>query len=205
LKDHKHKSPVPIILASGSPRRKELLRQMHLPFKAIESAIAEDYATLNGLPAAEQVLELARRKVQAVAARLPAKRCYWIAGFDTLVELEGKILGKPVNRQEAARMLAALSGQSHHVHTGVALLAAPGTELRNAVCTTMIKFKPMSPRELDFYLATNEWQGVAGAYRIQERGAFFIETIAGDYSNVVGLPISLFYGMLRDCEYPFTL
>jgi septum formation protein len=205
LENHIKERMSTIILASSSPRRKALLTQVKLPFEIVEPHIDEECGTLANLSANKQVRELARRKVLAVADELPEMRCRWVVGLDTLVELSGMILGKPANLAEARSMLDSLAGQTHHVHTGVALLPVRGREIVSAVCTTKVTFIPMGVKEIEFYLGSNEWQGVAGAYRIQERGAFFVESIEGSYSNVVGLPISLFYGMLRDCDYPFAL
>jgi septum formation protein len=123
----------------------------------------------------------------------------WIAGFDTVVELDNNILGKPKSRDEANHMLHGISGKTHKVHTGVAIAHPSG--ISTEICTTYVTFNKMTDNEIEFYLDTCEWNGAAGGYRIQERGAFYIKRIKGSFSNVVGLPISLFYGML--CRYNF--
>ena len=190
-----------IILASSSPRRKTILKQLHIPFRVIIPRVREDAVTLNA--ATELARALAGQKAAAVAARLRPGVCRWILGVDTLVTLDGKIFGKPGDRQEAATMLAKLSGRVHQVISGIALLPNPGTGIQSRVVSSDVKFKHMTAKEIDFYLDTGEWQGAAGGYRIQERAALFIESIKGSYSNIVGLPISVFYGMLRENKYNF--
>ena len=128
----------------------------------------------------------------------------WVVGFDTLIETEGHILGKPKDRTEAERILETLSGKAHRVITGVALLPKKGVGILLDYCTSIVHFNPMKQDEIDYYLSTEEWQGAAGAYRIQGSGALYIKAIEGSYSNVVGLPLSLIYGMLRDAGYSFS-
>jgi septum formation protein len=124
-------------------------------------------------------------------------------GFDTLIEMNGLTVGKPKDAEEAESILESLSGRKHRVVTGIALLSDPDRPLLQDHCSTDVYFKPMERDEIALYLATGEWRGVAGAYRIQERGAFFVDRIEGSYSNVVGLPLSHLYGILRSAGYPF--
>jgi septum formation protein len=190
-----------IILASGSPRRRDLLARVKIPHKVVSPDIPEDFDA--GAPAAEIVTGLARRKVEAVLELFKPESPRWVLGVDTVVEVEGRVLGKPGDPQEAESMLASLSGRIHRVWSGLAVLVdrAKPVELE-AVCTE-VAFRQMSPDEIRFYIDTGEWAGVAGAYRIQERGAFFVEWIRGSYSNVVGLPLEAFYGILRRNAYHF--
>jgi septum formation protein len=190
-----------IILASGSPRRRELLTKVKLPIKVIPPDIAEDYSAFSSIP--ELVTRLARKKVDAILAVFKSESPRWVLGLDTVVEVDGKVLGKPSGPEEAETMLRMLSGRVHRVYTGIALLVERGKPVEQEVVCTEVKFREMAGQELRFYLDTGEWAGAAGGYRIQERGAFFIEWIRGSYSNVVGLPLEAFYGILVRNEYQF--
>ena len=127
----------------------------------------------------------------------------WVLGLDTVVEVDGKVLGKPAGPAEAESMLRLLSGRVHNVFTGIALLVERGRPIEQEVVQTEVKFRQLAESELHFYLDSGEWAGAAGGYRIQERGAFFVEWIRGSYSNVVGLPLEAFYGILVRNEYQF--
>jgi septum formation protein len=190
-----------IILASASPRRKEIFESLSIPFRVLEAGI--DESRYEHLRIGPRVMKLAEDKVTAVLDSIPGAQPGWVAGFDTLIGQNGKIIGKPENPAEARQMIAGFSGKAHYVFTGVALFSKSVGKIITRFCKSKVFFKKMSRTEIDFYIATGEWQGVAGAYRIQEKGALFIESIKGSYSNIVGLPISLFYGMLLDANYPF--
>ncbi len=190
-----------IILASGSPRRRELLAKVKMPFKVIPPTIAENYTSASSV--AEQVAALARAKVEAVMDIFRAESPRWVLGLDTVVEVDGRILGKPSSPEEARSMLGRLSGRVHRVSTGIALLVERGKALEQEVVCTEVRFRAMSDEEQRFYVESGEWTGAAGAYRIQERGAFFVEWIRGSYSNVVGLPLEAFYGILVRTGYQF--
>jgi septum formation protein len=190
-----------IILASGSPRRRELLANVKLPTKVIPPGIAEDYSSFASIP--ELVSKLARAKVEAILELFKTESPRWVLGLDTVVEVDGKVLGKPAEPIEAESMLRLLSGRVHHVYSGIALLVERGKPIEQQVVCTEVKFRKMTDQELHFYLDSGEWAGAAGGYRIQERGAFFVEWIRGSYSNVVGLPLEAFYGILVRNEYQF--
>jgi septum formation protein len=190
-----------IILASGSPRRRELLTRVKLPIKVIPPDIVEDYSSFSSIP--ELVTRLARNKVDAILALFKSESPRWVLVLDTVVEVDGKVLGKPSGPEEAETMLRMLSGKVHRVYTGIALLVERGKPVEQEVVCTEVKFREMDGKEIHFYLDTGEWAGAAGGYRIQERGAFFIEWIRGSYSNVVGLPLEAFYGILVRNEYHF--
>ena len=190
-----------IILASGSPRRKELLARVKLPAKVIPPGIPEEHAKFDSVP--ELVAGLARAKVEAILALFKAESPRWVLGLDTVVEVDGRILGKPSGPVEAESMLRMLSGRMHNVFTGLALLVERGKPMEQEVVRTEVKFRQMTEQEVHFYLDSGEWAGAAGGYRIQERGAFFVEWIRGSYSNVVGLPLEAFYGILVRNEYQF--
>jgi len=188
-----------IILASGSPRRQELLARVRIPFKAYPPNIDEDFARITDV--AEKVKRIAREKIEAVITGFRQESPRWVLGLDTLVELDGRAIGKPEGVEEAGRILEALSGRVHRVYTGIGLLPHRGAELDLRCACTEVKFASLSRQEIDAYLESGEWSGVTGAYRIQERGGFFVEWVRGSPSNVVGLPLETFYGMLMQSGY----
>lgn len=190
-----------IILASGSPRRRELLSRVKMPVKVIPPEVAEDYSSFAS--PRELVERVARSKVDAVVTHFSKESPRWVLGVDTIVEIDGKVLGKPADPDAARSMLSLLCGKVHRVHSGIAVLVEKSRPVDVDVVTTEVKFKSMSPGELAYYVDCGEWSGAAGAYRIQERGAFFVEWIRGSYSNVVGLPLEAFYGILIRNEYRF--
>ena len=176
---------MPVILASQSPRRREILEMLAIPFSVLVSHADETCDP--SLSPAEQVQLLATRKAEAVAA-LPAAKDSIIIAADTLVEApNGEILGKPTDAADALRMLRALAGSTHAVYSGVALHMAGKTVTTFA--RTEVVFRPTSEEELLAYLATGEPLDKAGAYGIQERGAIFVKEFRGEYFNVVGLPV----------------
>jgi septum formation protein len=191
-----------IILASGSPRRQELLSRVRIPYKAFPPNIPEAVEEIADV--AERVRQIAQKKIEAVVAGFPQESPRWVLGLDTLVELGGQALAKPRGIEEAGLILRKLSGRVHRVYTGIGLLAVRGAPLDLRCVSTEVKFAPLSEQEVEAYLDTGEWSGVAGAYRIQERGGFFVEWIRGSYSNVVGLPLETFYGMLKHNNYPLS-
>ena len=173
-----------LILASKSPRRKELLKQIGIPFVVVVSD-AEEVSGNSWTPAA-LVIENAKRKARAVAEKYPDSP---VLGADTVVSLEGKIFGKPKDKDEARKMLTALSGKMHEVTTGLALINR--NEIRTTSVTTKVFFDTMTKADIDAYIATDEPMDKAGAYAIQGKAARFIEKIEGSYSNVVGLPLNV--------------
>jgi len=190
-----------IILASGSPRRKELLAKAKMPVKVIPPDLLEDYSAARSPD--DLVTRVARSKVDAVVEIFKTESPRWVLGVDTIVEVDGKVLGKPSGPDEARSMLGLLSGKVHRVYSGIAVLVDKAKPVDHGVVITEVKFKTMTPTELAWYLECGEWSGAAGAYRIQERGAFFVDWIKGSYSNVVGLPLEAFYGILIRHEYRF--
>ncbi|MGA2612955.1 MAG: Maf family protein [Spirochaetia bacterium] len=190
-----------IILASGSPRRKELLVKAKMPVKVIPPDLVEDYSSFES--SGDLVSRVARSKVEAVVELFKTESPRWVLGVDTIVEVDGKVLGKPAGPEEARAMLGLLSGKTHKVYSGVAVLIDKAKPIDLEVVSTDVQFKTLTPAELAWYVECGEWSGAAGAYRIQERGAFFVEWIRGSYSNVVGLPLEAFYGILIRNEYHF--
>lgn len=174
-----------LILASKSPRRRELLAQMGLTDFEIHPAVGEELAE-PGLTPPELVQALALHKAREVAEKF-AQSGDLVIGADTIVVLDGQVLGKPRNEAHALEMLTALSGRAHHVYTGVAVLQ-DGRALAQ-VEDTAVWFRNVSQAELNRYIATGEPMDKAGAYGIQGRGGLLVSRIEGDYTNVVGLPI----------------
>lgn len=185
-----------IILGSGSPRRKELLSQIGVPFEVRVSEKEEIYTQT--IPK-EIVKELALMKAENVASELPAKNTI-VIGADTVVVHQDQILGKPKDEQDAFRMIQSLQGEMHQVYTGVAILNFDGdgekTVISHAV-ETRVSVNPMSEEEIWKYVQSKEPMDKAGAYGIQGKFSAFIEKIEGDYFNVVGLPVSYVYQMLK--------
>jgi septum formation protein len=172
------------ILASKSPRRYELLKQLGLDFDVIPSEIEEHFIT-NESPQGH-VIRLAEGKALDVGERCPDR---WVIAADTIVFINGSILGKPKNREEAMEMLRRLSGQEHWVLTGLSVHhLEKGKEGQDAV-QTAVKVKTLTPIEMEWYIRTGEPFDKAGGYAIQGIGSFMIEWIRGSYTNVVGLPI----------------
>ena len=175
-----------LILASSSPRRAEILLDAGLPFSVLSSAV--DESPLPGEKPETLVLRLANAKAELAAARAVGPAI--ILAADTVVFLDGNILGKPRSTGEARQMLQQLSGRAHSVLTGVALIRLPDNERRQFTESTLVQFRPIAPEELAAYLATEEPYDKAGAYAIQGLAGRFIPRIEGCYFNVVGLPLS---------------
>jgi septum formation protein len=191
----------PIVLASGSLRRQEYFKLMGLPFSIMPSHIDESGAGENSPE--ETTKEIAVKKVKWIIEQLQGRCPHWICGADTVIALDGAVLGKPSAREEAASMLRNLQGRSHDVVTAVALFNGRTKIIDCRAVTSAVTFAPLSPDEIEWYLDTGEWQGVAGAYRIQGLASCFITGIKGSYSGIVGLPLREFYVMLKDNGYSY--
>ncbi len=172
-------------LASASPRRRELLAQIGVPFVTLIASI--DETALPGEPAERYVERLAREKALAGLAALSDPADAVVLGADTAVVLDGRILGKPADRAECLATLAALSGREHQVLTAVALASAQRTESR--VVASRVRFRPLRAGEAEAYWATGEPCDKAGSYGIQGLAAVFVSQLEGSYSAVVGLPL----------------
>jgi septum formation protein len=190
----------PLILASASPRRRELLALLGLPFEVDPTGEEEALPAEHAAPA-RVAMRLARAKAAAVAARRPG--CL-VVGADTIVVLGRRLLGKPVDPEHARAMLRALAGRAHRVVTGVAVIDRrrhPATEQVSAE-STRVEFRPLDPREIAAYVGTGEPMDKAGAYAVQGVGSLLIRSIHGDYPNVVGLPVARLARLLRNLEVP---
>ncbi|MEP7225304.1 MAG: Maf family protein [Actinomycetota bacterium] len=181
----------PLLLASTSPQRKAILEQLHIPFDVV--APNYDEKTTNGRDAFEVVREHAQGKVRSVADQAEGRP---VLGVDTAVVLGDRVFGKPANAGDAEQMLEELSGKTHLVVSGLCLLTPGWEDIEHEA--TQVAFRELTPRELGTYVATGEWEGRAGAYAIQGRGASLVRCIEGDYLNVVGLPAALLVRLLAE-------
>jgi septum formation protein len=181
-----------IILASESPRRREILKSTGLRFEVASSDFEEDLGL--GLPPHELAQHLSVEKANSVAGGYPDAV---IIAADTFIVLGGSVLGKPHTGDEAGRMLRALSGRAHSVITGFTILDTKSGKMLSESVETMVWFKELSEKQIDDYVETGEPLDKAGAYAIQEKGAALVDRIEGDYQNVVGLPLKALRESLR--------
>jgi len=179
----------PLLLASTSPRRREILELLRVPF----DVVAPEYEETEDDPVAHAVGKA--RSVLSVAEGRP------VLGCDTEVVRGGRVYGKPASAEEAEEMLESLSGRTHEVVSGLALLTGAWEEVHSE--TTLVTFRSLAPRDLAHYVASREWEGRAGAYAIQGLGASLVERIDGDFFNVVGLPAALLVRLLAE-RFPGT-
>ena len=180
------------ILASASPRRRELLASIGLDFDVLPSHVPE--VLREGEAPEEYVARLSRDKAEALATAHPAR---WVIAADTTVLLGQELLEKPADPADAARMLGAIAGKTHIVYTGVTLQNVERQYRETRVAETEVRMLPLTAAEIDWYVQTGEPLDKAGAYAAQGIGGVFIESIHGSYSNVVGLPLATLYQMLR--------
>jgi septum formation protein len=179
-----------LTLASRSPQRRAILEQLGLSFSVVESGYAE--RELPGLTPAQAALEHACGKAAG------AGRDGRVLGVDTVVDVDGRLLGTPNDEQEARRMLHLLAGRTHLVHSGLCLLVEGTAHTRLA--STEVEFRRLSDAAAAWYVATGEWRGRAGGYAVQGKGAALVTRIAGDYTNVVGLPVAALLDLLAETE-----
>lgn len=184
-----------IVLASRSPRRREILGWLGVEFEVVAPGVEE---LTDGLAPAELVLENARRKARAgLAARAPLPPDALVLGVDTEVFLDGRALGQPADRAQAEERLRALAGREHEVLSGVCVLE-PGGEERAAVARSVVELRDPGDALLRRYLDSGEWRGRAGAYAIQGLGSILVARVEGDFSNVVGLPIATLLDLVSE-------
>jgi septum formation protein len=174
----------PLVLASASPRRRELLARLGLVF-SVEPAEVDEQPRA-GETAADYALRVAADKADAVVRRASDR---WILAADTVVEIRGQILGKAADPSDARRMLACLVGQTHRVSTGV-VIRSPHAAAHDRLVTTEVVMRGAGPAEIDQYVASGEWRGKAGAYAVQGIAAAFVTEIRGSITNVIGLPLA---------------
>ena len=182
---------ITLILASGSPRRRELLKEIGLDFEIYKPDV--DETKLENESGENLCLRLSKLKAESGAKKYPDSI---VIAADTIVEIDGKILGKPHDREDAFKMLKTLQGREHKVITGLSI--AKKEKIISKAEHTLVKFSSLTDDEIREYISTGECDDKAGAYAIQGRGATLIERINGDYFNVVGLPLCLLRKMLRN-------
>ncbi|MCK4907719.1 MAG: septum formation protein Maf [Spirochaetes bacterium] len=178
---------IPIYLASKSPRRYDLLKQGGLSFEVVDHSVDESRYPEEAI--VDMVKRLALEKAESVKKISEGL----IIGCDTVVELDGELLIKPVDLPDAVRTLRKLSGRMHLVHSGLCIIKIPEDLVSITVTTTKVFFIKLDLDEIHAYFKSEDIMSCAGAYKIQERGAFFVKKIDGSYSNVVGLPLETFY------------
>jgi septum formation protein len=186
----------PLLLASRSPQRRAILEQLGIPFDVVAPRYDEEPE--QGADAVDVVRVHARAKARSVASEAGDRP---VLGVDTEVVLDGRIYGKPGDATDAEVMLEELAGKTHLVMSGLCLVT-PGWEIVEHE-STRVTFRPLTARDLATYVATGEWRGRAGAYAIQGRGAALVDSVEGDYLNVVGLPASLLVRLLAE-RFPGT-
>jgi septum formation protein len=182
----------PLLLASRSPQRRAILEQLGIPFDAVEPRY-EEVPPPELADATQIVREYAQGKARSVADEADGRP---VLGVDTEVVLQGLIFGKPADATEAEHMLEELSGKTHVVMSGLCLITPGWEEVEHE--GTRVTFRELTPRDLAAYVETREWEGRAGAYAIQGRGAALVRSIEGDYLNVVGLPASCLVRLLAE-------
>lgn len=184
-----------MILASKSPRRKEILQQMgfNLEIKVKEIEEISDKESLT-----DQIMDISRKKVQEVANENINS---FVVGADTLVEVDGEVLGKPRDKDEADRMLKSLSGRSHRVITGFTLMNIEKNISVSDCVVSEVYFRELTQEEIDWYISTEEPMDKAGAYGIQGLGSMFVEKIDGDFFSIMGFPINRFMNVLKNIGF----
>jgi len=183
---------VKFILASASPRRRELLASIGVEFDVLPSDVPEVHR--DGEAPEEYVARLSRDKAAALASRHPER---WVIAADTTVLLGEQLLEKPVDAPDAVRMLGTIAGRTHIVYTGVTLEHAASGYRDTRVAESEVRMLPLSRAEIEWYVRTGEPMDKAGAYAVQGIGAMFIESVHGSYTNVVGLPLATLFQMMR--------
>ena len=186
-----------IILASTSPRRAELLRQIAVSFQQLPVDI--DEALKSGETPVEHVVRLAREKAQAGAELAQQQNIHLpVLAADTIIELDAEVMGKPLNDEHARAMLQKLSGKTHHVHTAICLIC--GEMQTSALSSSRVEFAQLDPARIEHYVASGEPLDKAGGYAIQGAAAQFIKALHGSYSGVMGLPLYETAELLKSCE-----
>lgn len=186
-------STAKVILASGSPQRRDLLERLGIDFEVSVSGVEE---IIHGDPS-EVVLANALLKARTVASE---KSGSLVIGCDTDVVLQDQIIGKPEDEVRAREYLAQLSGRSHRVLSGLAILGPDPDQVRTGVAESVVRFRELVPEEIDRYLASREWEGRAGGYAIQGRGSALVAAVEGDIANVIGLPVGLLLNLAPELD-----
>ena len=188
-----------LLLASASPRRRELLTHMGITFTTHPQDVDETFLSPHPRREARRI---ARLKIESLLEEFPEGKNRWCLGADTFIAQGRRLLGKPAGRKDAEEMPRRLGGRRHKVLTGMAL-HMPGHGIWTKVIATTVVFRHLKQEDLEWYLDTGEWRDAAGAYKIQGAGSCLIDRIIGSYPNVMGLPIESLYGILRRYNFPF--
>lgn len=191
---------IPVVLASKSPRRKEILEKLGIRFEVVPSGISEELDE-SGDPRGEAV-RLAREKALDVSKRAGSEETLFI-GVDTVVYLDGKIICQPDGHSHATEMLGKLQGRTHEVYSGLCLLLKNGAEA-SGCSVSRVTFNPMTEAEIEWYVRDGEPLDKAGAYGVQGKGALFVKSIEGSFHNVMGFPVDLFYRLLKELDLDFV-
>ncbi len=193
----------PIILASTSPRRQEILRNLGIPFSVLSPVY--DEPSIPGMKPTDLAELHSMKKVESIIRMKVQISIPWVLGADTIVCADESIYGKPSNRDEARDMLVHLSGRTHEVITSVSMFSSGINYISTKTSISRVTFMKLDAKQTENYLDTGEWQGVAGGYRIQGLASCFIREISGSYSGIVGLPIHELYAIMRELGYDFIL
>lgn len=193
----------PIVLASTSPRRQDILKGLGIPFRVMTPAYDEN--DIPGLGPESLAEHHSMKKVESVMRSQVDMNAPWILGADTLISMDDKVYGKGSDRDDAFRMLKEFSGRTHRVITAISLFNSRINFVSSRTSINTVTFMKLDDSQIERYLDTGEWQGVAGSYRIQGIAACFIERIEGSWSGIVGLPIHELYAILREHGYEFTV
>lgn len=191
----------PIILASTSPRRQEIMRMLNLPFSVMTPTYTEP--KISGILPGDLAELHAMKKVESIIRMSVNISMPWILGADTLICCDNEILEKPANREDAKHMIQMFSGKTHQVITAISLFNAATQFISTKISTNLVNFMELDDLQIEKYLDLDEWHGVAGGYRIQGMASCFINRIEGTYSSIVGLPIHELYVILREQDYKF--
>jgi len=186
-----------LILASGSPRRRELLEQMRIPFEVIVDSIDNENIFFEEYPLDLAIEKLARTKASGIASKYPAAL---VIGADTVVVHNGEVLGKPKDRDDARRMLKGYSGATHQVYTCVSLECSESNFHSSITAVTDVTFREIESWEIEEYLDTAHYSDKAGGYGIQDDAKLFVESIAGCYFNVVGFPVGSVISLFKEYQ-----
>jgi septum formation protein len=191
----------PIILASGSLRRQEYFKLLGLPFTIMPAKL--DERPRDGQAPGDFTQDMAVRKINTIIDQLRGRIPRWICGADTVIAVDGEIFGKPADRGDAKSMIQRLQGREHEVITSIALFNGKNQNIDCRTVYSAVIFTSLTEEEIEWYLNTGEWQGVAGSYKIQGLGGCFVSSIQGSYSAIVGLPMHEFYSMLIENGYQY--
>lgn len=197
-RDHVMNSQPTLILASSSPRRRSLMREYGYDVELLAPTVEEPSLIETGGSPAQRAQALSYFKAASVARH---REFGWVIGGDTVVALGDEVFGKPVDRDDAGRILGRLAGTTHEVLTGLAIIDAGSSRRLISHDVTLIEMRSLSSAEMEAYLDTEAWVGKAGAYGIQDHGDAFVTNISGSFTNVVGMPMELLAGMLSRWDY----